>query len=113
MKSKQFFLVLMFLGGFVACNNGKNEPKTQKNSLAQTVSVQLKVSGMTCESCSRSIKNTLAQHSSVKNIEIKVKEGSVRFDLAGKTDLTEQKIKKLIDDLGYKVESFSKKIRSV
>jgi len=63
----------------------------------------LKVKGMSCQHCVMSITKALSQLDGIKNIQVDLATGGVRFDNT-KTVASEQ-IEKAITDAGYEVVS--------
>lgn len=62
----------------------------------------LNVKGMMCEGCERRVVNALSELEEIKNVEASHKDGTVKFKLD--RDIEIDKIKSIIEDLGYEVE---------
>ncbi len=63
----------------------------------------LKVKGMSCQHCVMSVTKALGQLEGVKNVQVDLAKGEVRFDNTKNMALDE--IEKTIQDAGYEVAS--------
>lgn len=63
----------------------------------------LKVKGMTCQHCVMSVKKALGVLEGMKNVQIDLAKGEVRFDNTKEIGFTQ--IVKAIEDAGYEVTS--------
>jgi copper chaperone len=63
----------------------------------------LKVKGMSCQHCVMSVTKALSQLEGIKNIQVDLVKGEVRFDNA--KEVTSNRIEKAITDAGYEVTS--------
>ncbi len=63
----------------------------------------LKVKGMSCQHCVMSVTKALGQLEGIKNVQVDLAKGEVRFDNTKNTALDE--INKTIQDAGYEVAS--------
>lgn len=70
--------------------------------------VTLKVEGMTCVNCAKAIEISLQKLKGVKRVEVSFELGRVSVDFEEEF-LSLEEIKKVIEDLGYKVASGVKK----
>ena len=61
----------------------------------------LKVKGMTCQHCVMSVTKALNQLDGIKNVQIDLAKGEVRFD--NTKSLASDRIQKAITDAGYEV----------
>ena len=61
----------------------------------------LKVKGMSCQHCVMSVTKALNQLDGIKNVQIDLAKGEVRFDNTKNT--ASERIKKAITDAGYEV----------
>jgi copper chaperone len=61
----------------------------------------LKVKGMSCQHCVMSVTKALGQLDGVKNVQVDLAKGEVRFDNA--KEVTSSQIEKAISDAGYEV----------
>ena len=61
----------------------------------------LKVKGMSCQHCVMSVTKALGQLEGVKNVEVNLSKGEVRFD--NTKDIASNRIEKAIQDAGYEV----------
>ena len=61
----------------------------------------IKIEGMMCENCANHVKSALLKIKNVKNVEVSLKDKNaiIEFD----NDLSDEIIKKTIEDEGYKV----------
>jgi copper chaperone len=73
--------------------------KRRENEMATI----LKVKGMSCQHCVMSVTKALSQLDGVKNIQIELPTGMVRFD--NTKDVASNRIEKAISDAGYEVVS--------
>ena len=104
---KKIFSVLLMGAFFAACN--QTTPVQEQTPAAQTVNVaaiktiELHVTGMTCEGCENTVKEAVNKIGGVteSNASFQKEAAIVSFDTT-MTNLAT--ITKTIDDLGYKVE---------
>lgn len=61
----------------------------------------LKVSGMSCNHCASRIKDTLEKEPNIKKVTVDLKTNNVT--IISTKELEVEKVKTLIEDLGYKV----------
>jgi len=61
----------------------------------------LKVKGMSCQHCVMSVTKALGQLDGIKNVQIDLAKGEVRFDNTKST--TSDQIQKAITDAGYEI----------
>ena len=65
----------------------------------------LKVKGMSCQHCVMSVTNALGQLEGIKNVQVDLAKGEVRFD--NSKEIASNRIEKAIRDAGYEVISQS------
>lgn len=63
----------------------------------------LKVKGMSCQHCVMSVTKALSQLDGIKNVQVDLAKGEVRFD--NTKSIGSDSIKKAISDAGYEVVS--------
>jgi len=63
----------------------------------------LKVKGMSCQHCVLSVKKALSQLDGVKNVEVDLQKGEIRFE--NSKEVAPDRIKKAIEEAGYEVVS--------
>jgi copper chaperone len=61
----------------------------------------LKVKGMSCQHCVMSVTKALGQLDGVKNVQVDLAKGEVRFD--NTKEVASSRIAKAIEEAGYKV----------
>ncbi len=61
----------------------------------------LKVKGMSCQHCVMSVTKALGQLDGVKNVQVDLAKGEVRFD--NTKEVASDRIEKAIQDAGYEV----------
>ncbi len=61
----------------------------------------LKVKGMSCQHCVMSVTKALAQLEGVKNIQVDLAKGEVRFD--NTKEVASNRVEKAIKDAGYEI----------
>jgi len=61
----------------------------------------LKVKGMSCQHCVMSVTKALGQLNGVKNVQVNLDKGEVRFD--NTKEVASNRIEKAISDAGYEV----------
>jgi copper chaperone len=61
----------------------------------------LKVKGMSCQHCVMSVTKALGQLEGIKNVQVDLAKGEVRFD--NTKEVASQRIEKAIEDAGYKI----------
>jgi copper chaperone len=65
----------------------------------------IKVKGMSCQHCVMSVTKALGQLEGIKNVQVDLAKGEVRFDNSKK--IASNRIEKAISDAGYQVISQS------
>jgi len=65
------------------------------------MTITLKVKGMSCQHCVMSVTKALSQLEGIKNIQVDLAKGEVRFD--NTKDVASNRIEKAISDAGYEV----------
>jgi copper chaperone len=66
----------------------------------------LKVKGMSCQHCVMSVTKALTQLEGIKNVQVDLAKGEVRFD--NTKSMASDRIQKAITDAGYEIVSNSK-----
>jgi copper chaperone len=61
----------------------------------------LKVKGMSCQHCVMSVTKALGQLEGIKNVQVDLAKGQVRFD--NSKEIASSRIEKAISDAGYEV----------
>ncbi len=61
----------------------------------------LKVKGMSCQHCVMSVTKALNQLEGIKNVQVDLAKGEVRFD--NTKEVASQRIEKVIEDTGYEI----------
>ncbi len=61
----------------------------------------LKVKGMSCQHCVMSVTKALGQLEGIKNVQVDLAKGEVRFD--NTKEVASQRIEKAIEDTGYEI----------
>ncbi len=75
------------------------EPGKKEDEMATT----LKVKGMSCQHCVMSVTKALGQLEGIKNVQVDLAKGEVRFD--NTKEVASNRIAKAIEDAGYEVVS--------
>jgi formate dehydrogenase gamma subunit len=85
--------------------SGQPEPPTEEAIQGKEASAMttLKVKGMTCQHCVMAVKKALGFLEGVKNIEVDLGKGEVRFE--NSKGLAAEQIREAIENAGYQVES--------
>jgi copper chaperone len=75
--------------------------ETQMAKEENNMSSTIKVKGMSCQHCVMSVTKALGQLEGVKNIQVDLAKGEVRFD--NTKEIASDRIEKAIEDAGYGV----------
>ncbi len=75
--------------------------ETQMVKEENTMSSTIKVKGMSCQHCVMSVTKALGQLEGVKNVQVDLAKGEVRFD--NTKEVASNQIEKTIEDAGYEV----------
>ena len=67
------------------------------------MATSLKVKGMSCQHCVMSVTKALGQLDGIKNVQVDLTKGEVRFD--NTKEIASNRIEKAIRDAGYEVVS--------
>ena len=81
----------------VADQSVEIESRREKDKMVAT----LKVKGMSCQHCVMSVTKALNQLEGIKNVQVELAKGEVRFD--NTKEVASQRIEKAIEDAGYEV----------
>ena len=65
--------------------------------------IHVGVDGMVCDFCTQSLKTLFMKEEGVKDLDVSLEKKLVTVTLKPEGELTDEKIKKLIDHSGYKV----------
>jgi len=65
------------------------------------MATSLKVKGMSCQHCVMSVMKALGQLEGIKNVQVDLAKGEVRFD--NTREVASNRIAKAIEDAGYEV----------
>ncbi len=86
--------VLLLLSSFAA-----------ENLFAASKTILLKVNGMVCSFCAQGIEKKLTAEPAVESIKVNLKDKTVTLTLTEGHDLSHEKIKELLKEAGYNVDS--------
>ena len=75
--------------------------ETQMVKEENTMSLTIKVKGMSCQHCVMSVTKALSQLEGIKNVQVDLAKGEVRFD--NTKEVSSNRIEKAISDAGYEV----------
>jgi len=81
----------------VADQSVEIESRREKDKMVAT----LKVKGMSCQHCVMSVTKALTQLEGIKNVQVDLAKGEVRFD--NTKEVASQRIEKAIEDAGYEI----------
>jgi copper chaperone len=88
-------------GGLEGLSRDQGMRRKEENKMGSV----LKVKGMSCQHCVMSVTKALSQLDGIKNVQVDLAEGEVRFD--NTKSITSDQIQKAIEDAGYQVVSQS------
>ena len=71
-------------------------------------SINIKVKGMVCSFCAQGIKKTFSGQPGVSNVAVNLDDKWVKVDLSDGAILSDEKVRSLIGDAGYNVESIDR-----
>jgi copper chaperone len=80
---------------------GLNKPETIRKEGENKMASVIKVKGMSCQHCVMSVTKALNQLEGIKNVQVDLAKGEVRFD--NSKEITSTRIEKAIKDAGYEV----------
>jgi copper chaperone len=80
---------------------GINKPETIRKEGDQRMASIIKVKGMSCQHCVMSVTKALNQLEGIRNIQVDLQKGEVRFD--NSKEIASNRIEKAISDAGYEV----------
>jgi len=75
--------------------------ETQMGKEERPMSSTIKVKGMSCQHCVMSVTKALNQLEGIKNVQVDLAKGEVRFD--NTKEVASQRIEKAIEDTGYEI----------
>ncbi len=88
---KKLILTLLFLPAFI----------TPAIAQEKTDDVIVKVSGLVCDFCAQSLKKVFGKEDSVNGIDVSLDDQTVTIDTKEGQDISDEKIKELIEWGGY------------
>jgi copper chaperone CopZ len=74
------------------------------SAFASAKEITIKVKGMVCGLCAQGIEKKLSAEPSVEKVTVSLKQKKVTLILKDGKELSDETIKKLLSDAGYKVE---------
>ena len=77
-------------------------------SAEEPYDITINVKGLVCDFCARSIEKTFNKTKAVENIYVDLDNGLIQLQLKEGQTLSDEKIKKLIKDNGYALESIQR-----
>jgi copper ion binding protein len=80
-----------------AAGVGEIQREKEENAMPSTI----KVKGMSCQHCVMSVTKALGQLEGIKNVQVDLAKGEVRFD--NTKEVASNRIAKAIEDAGYEV----------
>jgi len=99
MKNKAEVRVEENDSAMLATGAGETQTEREENSMPSTI----KVKGMSCQHCVMSVTKALGQLEGIKNVQVDLAKGEVRFD--NTKEVASNRIEKAISDAGYEVVS--------
>jgi copper chaperone len=76
-------------------------PQSWEGKEKGEMATSLKVKGMSCQHCVMSVTKALGQLEGIKNVQVDLAKGEVRFD--NTKEIASNRIEKAISDAGYEV----------
>lgn len=74
-------------------------------SAATAATQQLVVTGMTCSSCAASVTKAFKKNPEVTDVKVDVKSGKVVLTFKGEKTMTEDEVRKTVEEAGYQVKT--------
>ncbi len=105
---KNILLLCTLTVAFFACNNTNTKPETKSQEVvvntAAIKTLHLKVSGMTCEGCEKTIETSLTKLDGVVTVDALHQSGvaDISYDT---TKVSIELLSQTINNLGYKVDN--------
>lgn len=88
-----------------SCKNTQTETIKEDKPIVETVSMVVKIEGMTCGGCEQTIENAVKQLAGVESVEASHVAGNAIIEIEP-SKLDTVVIKKIIDESGYKTLAF-------
>jgi copper chaperone len=82
-------------------DNAEEQETQSTDEQKEETMITLKVKGMSCQHCVMSITKALNQLEGIKDVQVDLEKGEVRFD--NTKGVTNDRLKKTIADAGYEV----------
>jgi mercuric ion binding protein len=79
------------------------------SSLSFAKEIKVNVQGMVCSMCAQGIQKKFSSVPEVKTLNVNLDEKTVRIQTEGDKDVSDEVIKKLIQEAGYNVASIERK----
>ena len=75
---------------------------------AYAETIDIKVNGLVCDFCARTIEKTFMRTGQVENMEVDLAKGDVRVTTKPGAEISDEKITELITDAGYNVKGITR-----
>lgn len=75
---------------------------------AYAETIDIKVNGLVCDFCARTIEKTFMRTGKVEDIEVNLGEGYVKVTTKPGAEISDEKINELINDAGYNVNGITR-----
>ena len=100
-----FILLATALIFSLSCKNNPSESTEKTDSNIETISMEVKIEGMTCTGCEQTIENAVKQLAGVESIKASHENGNAIIQVEP-TKMDTTLIKRAIDESGYKTLAF-------
>lgn len=101
MKARVSFLILILAVMFSISNSSVQQPVTDTVP-GNRKYVKVEVEGMACPFCAYGLEKQLKKIKGAKEVYIDIQEGSATFHVPGKSDISKEKLDKIVRDAGFK-----------
>lgn len=91
---KLFFSLILSLAVFTSVN-------ADSNTTAGDLKLDITVNGLVCDFCARAVEKVFKKEFTVKSVDIDLSEKFVTVTLPAGTEISDEKVKKLVNDAGY------------
>ncbi|HUI30716.1 MAG TPA: cation transporter [Candidatus Acidoferrales bacterium] len=101
MKTIKLISGLLTLAAFLSISVFQSNSFAKNKPTAKTEHINLRVSGMMCSSCSKSLESSLCKFKGAKNVKANYNTGYASLDVPATTQVTRDQLVKAVADAGF------------
>ncbi|MCL4538322.1 MAG: cation transporter [Bacteroidetes bacterium] len=95
---------MLVVAAFLVAGSAQTSAAVKNKPAAKVEHINLKVSGMYCTMCSKSLESSLCKFRGAKNVKADYKTGMASLDVPATCKVTKTELKKAVLDAGFKLK---------